>query len=143
MTPVPIQPMRVLPGSAFATAIAVPLLRIAQIAIILASYSLHQTFTFRLIGPWNVAAGAPIVLVHGLLGFDRVKVGPFTLLRYFPGIEDPLNCRGPSRWAFPIWPRRAASLIGLFNCGGSSTNASRTIAFTSSLTAWAGSMHAT
>ena len=32
----------------------------------------------------------PIVLVHGLLGFDRVKVGPLTLLRYFPGIEDAL-----------------------------------------------------
>jgi triacylglycerol lipase len=29
-------------------------------------------------------------LVHGLLGFDRVKVGPFTVLRYFPGIEDAL-----------------------------------------------------
>jgi triacylglycerol lipase len=33
---------------------------------------------------------APIVLVHGLLGFDRVRVGPFTLHRYFPGIEDAL-----------------------------------------------------
>jgi triacylglycerol lipase len=37
---------------------------------------------------------APIVLVHGLLGFDRVKVGPFTLLRYFPGIEDALVVAG-------------------------------------------------
>ncbi|HJZ89600.1 MAG TPA: alpha/beta fold hydrolase [Gemmataceae bacterium] len=33
---------------------------------------------------------APIVLVHGLLGFDRVKVGPYTMLRYFPGIEEAL-----------------------------------------------------
>jgi triacylglycerol lipase len=40
---------------------------------------------------------APIVLVHGLLGFDRVKVGPFTLLRYFPGIEDALLAAG-----FPV-----------------------------------------
>jgi triacylglycerol lipase len=39
-------------------------------------------------------ARAPIVLVHGLLGFDRVKVGPFTLLRYFPGIEDALIAAG-------------------------------------------------
>lgn len=37
---------------------------------------------------------APIVLVHGLLGFDRVKVGPFTLLRYFTGIEDTLVMSG-------------------------------------------------
>jgi triacylglycerol lipase len=37
---------------------------------------------------------APIVLVHGLLGFDRVKVGPLTLLRYFPGIEETLIAAG-------------------------------------------------
>ena len=37
---------------------------------------------------------APIVLVHGLLGFDRVRLGPFTLLRYFPGIEDALTSVG-------------------------------------------------
>jgi triacylglycerol lipase len=40
------------------------------------------------------SARAPIVLVHGLLGFDRVKVGPFTLLRYFPGIEDAVVAAG-------------------------------------------------
>jgi triacylglycerol lipase len=37
---------------------------------------------------------APIVLVHGLLGFDRVKVGPYTLLRYFPRIEEALTAAG-------------------------------------------------
>jgi triacylglycerol lipase len=37
---------------------------------------------------------APIVLVHGLLGFDRVKVGPLQLLRYFPGIDDALEVSG-------------------------------------------------
>ena len=42
----------------------------------------------------NTAACPPIVLVHGLLGFDRVKVGPLTLLRYFPGIEDTLKSAG-------------------------------------------------
>jgi triacylglycerol lipase len=36
----------------------------------------------------------PIVLVHGLLGFDRVRLGPLTLLRYFPGIEDALTAAG-------------------------------------------------
>jgi triacylglycerol lipase len=39
-------------------------------------------------------AGAPIVLVHGLLGFDRVKLGPLRVLRYFPGIEDVLTDAG-------------------------------------------------
>jgi triacylglycerol lipase len=33
-------------------------------------------------------------LVHGLLGFDRVKVGPYTLLRYFPQIEEALIAAG-------------------------------------------------
>jgi triacylglycerol lipase len=37
---------------------------------------------------------APIVLVHGLLGFDRVRVGPYTLLRYFPEIEEALIAAG-------------------------------------------------
>ena len=30
----------------------------------------------------------PIVLVHGLFGFDRIRVGPWTLVRYFPGIPE-------------------------------------------------------
>lgn len=33
---------------------------------------------------------APIVLVHGLLGFDRICVGKLELKRYFPGIEERL-----------------------------------------------------
>jgi triacylglycerol lipase len=37
---------------------------------------------------------APIVLVHGLLGFDRVKVGGYTLACYFPGIADFLTAAG-------------------------------------------------
>ena len=37
---------------------------------------------------------APIVLVHGLLGFDRVKVGPLRVGRYFPGIEEALLADG-------------------------------------------------
>lgn len=37
---------------------------------------------------------APIVLVHGLFGFDRVKVGPFRVGRYFPGIEEALVADG-------------------------------------------------
>lgn len=37
---------------------------------------------------------APIILVHGLLGFDRVKFGPFRVGRYFPGIEEALALNG-------------------------------------------------
>jgi len=37
---------------------------------------------------------APIVLVHGLLGFDRVALGRFELKRYFPGIEEQLEGAG-------------------------------------------------
>jgi triacylglycerol lipase len=37
---------------------------------------------------------APIVLVHGLLGFDRISVGRFEFKRYFPGIEERLAAAG-------------------------------------------------
>jgi triacylglycerol lipase len=39
-------------------------------------------------------ARAPIVLVPGLLGFDRVTVGPYTVARYFPEIEETLAAAG-------------------------------------------------
>lgn len=34
---------------------------------------------------------APVVLVHGLFGFDRLGVGPFTLFEYFRGIPAALT----------------------------------------------------
>ncbi len=37
---------------------------------------------------------APIVLVHGLLGFDRVVVGGVTISSYFPGIIEGLEAAG-------------------------------------------------
>lgn len=37
---------------------------------------------------------APIVLVHGLFGFDRVAVGNWTLASYFPGIAEMLREAG-------------------------------------------------
>jgi triacylglycerol lipase len=37
---------------------------------------------------------APIVLVHGLLGFGRVRVGGLTLANYFPGIFEGLEAAG-------------------------------------------------
>jgi triacylglycerol lipase len=37
---------------------------------------------------------APIVLVHGLLGFDHVRVGPWVLARYFRGVPEALEAGG-------------------------------------------------
>jgi triacylglycerol lipase len=37
---------------------------------------------------------APIVLVHGLFGFDRISVGKWTLASYFPGIPQLLTEAG-------------------------------------------------
>ena len=37
---------------------------------------------------------SPIVLVHGLFGFDRVQVGNFTVASYFPGIPELLRAAG-------------------------------------------------
>ena len=36
----------------------------------------------------------PIVLVHGLFGFDRLHVGPWTLFEYFRGIPAALRAEG-------------------------------------------------
>src|SRR5207248_235002 len=37
---------------------------------------------------------APIVLVHGLLGFDAVRLAGVQLLHYFPGVEGSLRKAG-------------------------------------------------
>ena len=34
---------------------------------------------------------APIVLVHGLFGFNHIRVGNVTLAHYFPGIFEGLE----------------------------------------------------
>lgn len=36
----------------------------------------------------------PIVLVHGLFGFDRIQVGALTIANYFPGIVEALQAAG-------------------------------------------------
>ncbi len=36
----------------------------------------------------------PIVLVHGLFGFDKIQVGAFTVANYFPGIVEALQEAG-------------------------------------------------
>jgi triacylglycerol lipase len=37
---------------------------------------------------------APIILVHGLFGFDKVQVGSVTIANYFPGIVEALQTAG-------------------------------------------------
>jgi triacylglycerol lipase len=37
---------------------------------------------------------APIVLVHGLFGFDRLRLGPWVQVDYFPGIPQALQAGG-------------------------------------------------
>src|SRR5437660_11936146 len=37
---------------------------------------------------------SPIVLVHGLLGYDRLQVGGWTLSRYFSDIPEYLSAAG-------------------------------------------------
>jgi triacylglycerol lipase len=36
----------------------------------------------------------PIVLVHGLMGFDAIRIGRFRIRGYFPGIEDSMRAAG-------------------------------------------------
>jgi triacylglycerol lipase len=42
----------------------------------------------------NLRLRAPIVLVHGFLGFDRIGLGPLTLVEYFPGVAKFLRSQG-------------------------------------------------
>src|SRR5262245_52222964 len=37
---------------------------------------------------------APLVLVHGLLGFDQVRLGPWVLANYFRGVPELLSSAG-------------------------------------------------
>lgn len=37
---------------------------------------------------------SPIILVHGLFGFDQIKMGDWTVLNYFPGIPELLRSAG-------------------------------------------------
>jgi triacylglycerol lipase len=41
---------------------------------------------------------APIVLVHGLFGYDRITLGGVTVSRYFPGIPELLQSAGNRVW---------------------------------------------
>jgi len=63
---------------------------------------------------------SPIVLVHGLLGFDRVRFGGWTLASYFPGIDSALSEAGNRVLVAQVSPagsvkRRAEDLKALLD----------------------------
>ncbi len=63
----------------------------------------------------------PIVLVHGLFGFDRVCLGPFTVFEYFRGIPQVLRSAGNRVFVPSLSPsgsiaNRAAQLRKLIEC---------------------------
>ena len=64
---------------------------------------------------------APIVLVHGLFGFDRLAVGKWQLKHYFPGIVEHLRENGNSVSVARVHPtksvaQRAAQLKRFIHC---------------------------
>ncbi len=71
---------------------------------------------------WKIPAvllpqlNAPIVLVHGVLGFDRINLGGREWTRYFPGIEEKLRATGNTVRTAKVHPThsvatRAAQLV--------------------------------
>lgn len=63
---------------------------------------------------------APIVLVHGLLGFDALRVWGRPVVSYFPGIEEALRAAGNSVYTASLSPtagvaRRALELRNYLN----------------------------
>src|SRR4029079_8661142 len=50
---------------------------------------------------------SPIVLVHGLLGFDRLQIAGTTLVNYFPGVVELLQKAG-NRVLIPALPPTGA-----------------------------------
>src|SRR5437016_911045 len=90
MTPVPIQPTRVLPGSAFTICMAFPsrqfhgriqLTRTRHAAFIVGNAGSRgqlDAHPAMLIPKLK----APIVLVHGLMGYDRLGLGRWTFMEY-------------------------------------------------------------
>ena len=54
------------------------------------------------------STAAPIVLVHGLMGFGRVRVAGITLANYFPGIAECLEAAGNRVLACPTSALRGA-----------------------------------
>jgi triacylglycerol lipase len=63
---------------------------------------------------------APVVLVHGLLGFDRIRVGPWVLADYFRGVPEALAAGGNRVLVARLSPtagiaQRAAQLLAFLD----------------------------
>src|SRR3954466_128814 len=111
MTPVPIQPTRVLPGSTLVTGMAPPSRLLAPVAtthpgnlddlaergadgkcdvFAVSPSAAHHKISNKAPTPTAESRSmivprlrAPIVLVHGLFGFDRLRLGPWVQVDYF------------------------------------------------------------
>ena len=59
----------------------------------------------------HAPAASAVVLVHGLFGFDRVRVAGLTVVDYFPGIAEALEAAG-NRVLVPCSSRPPASPTG-------------------------------
>src|SRR5260370_9773455 len=89
MTRVPIQPTRVLPGCALA------MRDLLKLETGCKKLEIRDFLWFRLsISMVIPKLKAPIVLVHGLFGFDRIALAGMTLAHYFPGIVGMLQKAG-------------------------------------------------
>src|SRR5690348_10941697 len=96
MTPVPIQPMRVLPGCATVICIASVLLRnyVDSLRVVIRAARLPRQRRKSTAVTTIPKLDAPIVLVHGLCGYDRIIAFGHTLMDYFPGIREKLEAAG-------------------------------------------------
>lgn len=59
---------------------------------------------------------APVILAHGLFGFEKIRVGPFTMASYFRGIPEMLRAMGNRVLVTQVHPtagiRRRAGILG-------------------------------
>src|SRR6266567_1385370 len=103
MTPVPIQPTRVLPGSAFTICMAFPSRQIhGRIQLTRTRHAGIHRRKRRFPRPTGrpprhmliPKLKAPVVLVHGLMGYDRLSFGRWTFVEYFRGIREALEAAG-------------------------------------------------
>src|SRR5581483_499729 len=113
MTPVPIQPMRVLPGSTLMLAMMSFLARnTVGYGVIVGAEKragkrgaqawsgVPRGFRMASVADSHPAPATvprlrdPIVLVHGLLGFDRLGLGEWTVAHYFSNLPAVLRAAG-------------------------------------------------
>src|SRR5437867_822643 len=89
MTPVPIQPTRVFPASALLIGMIVPRCVESERSNRHSSYCTTPAPAMTI-----PALPDPIVLIHGLLGYDELRLAGLSLYEYFRGITGTLRSAG-------------------------------------------------